>query len=169
MIDEIKERKEGSVHTYKTSLTGNGLAYCWKELDESGIVVRESSQTYNSEADAEKGMRAIASSTDIVEVINIKNINTEANTNVNLVKETAVGENYGMNRVSKSIEDNSVTEPVKVTEHLNVAKMNSPEMVAAEAKRAEAAAKIAEDKADADAKAEKKAEADAKAEEKAKK
>lgn len=100
------ERKEGEVHVFKTTLAGNGGMYGWKEMNQNGELVRQSTEMYASEADAEKAIRTIAPSTDIVEVMNVKNINPEANTNVNLVKPDAVKDQFaGMNLISKSVED----------------------------------------------------------------
>lgn len=93
-------------HTFKTVPFGDGSLYGWNEYDEKGNVVRSSDQQWPSEADAEKSMRATATTADIVEVQNVKNINPEANRNVNLVKPSAdvVNENAGMNVVPESIE-----------------------------------------------------------------
>jgi uncharacterized protein YegP (UPF0339 family) len=135
MIEKV-ERKEGEIHTWKTTLAGNGGMYGWKELDKDGGLVQQSTEMYASEADAEKAIRTIAPSSDIVEVMNVKNINPEANTNVNLVKPEAVKDQFaGMNLVSKSVEDKSSDEekperavgapkePKAPEVHPNVAKM----------------------------------------------
>lgn len=98
-------RKEGSVHVFKTTLAGNGGLYGWKEIDEKGDTVRESVQTYSSEADAEKAIRTLVSSNDIIEVETVKNINTEANTNVNLIKPEVKDDNFGMTAVPKGVEE----------------------------------------------------------------
>lgn len=109
-MTKLKEEEKTGVHVYKTSLAGDGSFYLWKEYDENGGLVRESEQMFNSEADAEKAMRAVAPSSDIVEVVNVKNINAEANLNVNLVKKSVTPENFGMNAVSRSIEDKAAEE-----------------------------------------------------------
>lgn len=86
---------------------GNGGLYGYKKFDEQGVVVEESTQTWPTEADAEKYLRTVVSTNDKIEVEGIKNINPEANTNVNLVKDKEVDENRdaGMNVVHESIED----------------------------------------------------------------
>lgn len=107
--------KEEPRFTYKTSTVGNGGLYGWNKYDESGKLVESSTQTWNSEADAEKAIRTIASGTDTIEVVNVKNINTDSNVNVNLVKKPEPSatvpnphgdEKYaGMATVDESIED----------------------------------------------------------------
>lgn len=94
-------------------------------MDENGELVRESVQTYNSEADAEKAIRTLAGTKHIVEVINVKNINAEANINVNLIKKSVSEDNFGMHVVSRSVEiDVSVLdEGAPREEHPNVEKM----------------------------------------------
>ncbi len=149
------------MYIFKTSLAGNGGAYSWSKYDEKGKLVEQSAQLFDSEADAEKAIRTIANETDIIEVENIKNINTAGNTNVNLVKPEVYEDRFaGMNVVPKSVLDNSIESYVEVkeeVEHPNVAKMEEldiPEPTEAQIKaynkkkeeaEKEAAAKAAKD------------------------
>lgn len=93
-------------HVYKVVPVGNGDLYGWNEYDENGAIVRSSEQHYPSAMDAEKAIRTLAPSDDMIEVTGIHNINPEANLNVNLVKKADESDPYhGMTRVDKSIED----------------------------------------------------------------
>ncbi len=75
--------------TYKTTTIGDGSLYAWVKYNEKGEVVERSTQTWNTEADAEKAIRTIAGYNDTVEVVNIKNINPDANANVQVVEPQA--------------------------------------------------------------------------------
>lgn len=114
----------GAAHTYRTTPVGDGSLYGWKEMSADGAVVRVSTQSWPSEADAEKAIRTIAPESDIVEVLAVNNINKEANRNVNVVQKVApITEAYGVNPVSHSI-DELLPEDVKAEiPHQNVAKM----------------------------------------------
>jgi hypothetical protein len=122
----MSDKETNDVFTFKTQKVGvNGALYGWVKLDSAGNVVETSAQTYASEADAEKAIRALASSADIVEVMGVHNINTDANTNVNLVKPQTADENFGMNPVPAGINgDQGPTAPTgNKEEHPNVEKM----------------------------------------------
>lgn len=111
----MTNKEEIETFTYKTTLVGDGSLYGWNKFNSKGEIVESSTQTWNSEADAEKAIRTIATGNDIVEVVSIKNINPDSNVNVSLVKKPepdAVLPNphgderhAGMAVVDKSIED----------------------------------------------------------------
>lgn len=79
--------KQPEKYTYKTTTVGDGGLYGWNKFAENGDIVESSTQTWNTEADAEKAIRALASKEDTVEVNGIKNINPDSNVNVKLVTE----------------------------------------------------------------------------------
>lgn len=137
-------------HTYVVTLVGNGDLYGWKELDEKGERVNSSVQSYASAADAEKAIRSLAPSFDIVEVLAVSNVNTEANRNVNLVKPDLLEDNFGMNPVRRSIETliPSTQAPTVQPEHDNVEKM-----IEVDAARAPLIAQAEADKAQSDLRA----------------
>ena len=94
--------------TYKTTLVGNGQAYGWNKFDEKGEIVESSDQTWNTEADAEKHIRMMASEDgSTVEVSSLKNVNSEDNEHVNIhTKEEEVVDMYnGMTPVTESIDE----------------------------------------------------------------
>lgn len=106
-----EHNEEKKVHTFKVVPMGDGSVYGYKEIDENGSTVRVSEQSWPTEADAEKAIRAIRGEAEI-EVTDIKNINAEANQGVNIVRpeEEARDRNHGMTEVHESVEEKAKPE-----------------------------------------------------------
>lgn len=94
-------------NVYKVTTAGDGSLYTWNKYSPTGEILETSQQLYNTEADAEKAVRAIMTGDDRLEVSEVKNINSEANGKVDLVMppEDLKDRDAGMTRIGKGIEE----------------------------------------------------------------
>lgn len=83
---EEEDKDQAEKFVLKVVTVGDGSLYGWAKYNQDGEVVETSDQNWPAAMDAEKAARAIANENQVLEVDKVRNINSDANVNVEVVK-----------------------------------------------------------------------------------